>query len=161
MGCMPFSQISQQGKKKKFNYKNNHTVSLETTFIATNVTKSCCDIGLKTLFLPKQWLPQPVQALIPVQPVAPRQEKDNLKYFYLHQTVYNSCSFSTEQDLKERKTKRPSSVCWFLPCQISCLCTEPVSVSLVASPWLLVRELRNCLLFNRALRDYSWRGLFL
>lgn len=150
------------GKEKKFNYKNNHIVSFETTFVVTNITKSCCDTRLKfSFFSPEQWLPQPIQTFIPVQLMAPRQERDHLKYFYLHQPVYNSCSFSTEQDLKERKIKRPSSVCWFLPCQISCLCTEPVSVSVVASPWLLVRDFRNCLLFNKALRDCSWKGLLL
>lgn len=38
------------GEEKKFNYKNNHIVSFETTFVVTNITKSCCDTGLKFSF---------------------------------------------------------------------------------------------------------------
>lgn len=82
--------------------------------------------------------------------------KRSLKHFFLYQTAYNFCGSSSERNLKGMKTKRPSSVCWLLPCQISRLCAESVSVSLVAFPWLVLREFRNCLLFNRVFRDYSW-----
>lgn len=38
------------GEKKSLSTKKNHTIAFETTFIATHVTKSCCDIGLKCFY---------------------------------------------------------------------------------------------------------------
>lgn len=90
----------------------------------------------------------------------PRQERDHLKCFYLHQPVYNSCSFSTEQDLKGRETKRPSSECWLLPCQISCLCTEPVSVPLVASLGFWSESLRTVCCLKKPAEIILGEGYF-